>query len=289
SLAVMIVAVAIVTGFKKEISNKVTGFGAHMQIQNMDPLAQAASGWMSLNGDPAGEPVKAPTFLADDVAGLHGALAALAALHHRDLTGEGQHIDVALLDSLLFQSNGYLTLGAVGETLPRLGNEFRIAAPANAYRCRDGTLAIGVLVDAHWKVLARLMGRPELADDPGYATTMPRLARRETVDGLVCDWAAEHTVSEAEALLVEAGLPCAAVRTYADAAADPHVRERDMLQEADVEGTRLPLTGPAAKFSRTPTRVRTGPPALGADTEAILEDLGVAEEERARLRREGVI
>ena len=133
------------------------------------------------------------------------------------------------------------------------------------------------------------MGRPELADDPGYATTMPRLARRETVDGLVRDWAAERTVAEAEALLLEAGLPCAIVRTYADAAADPHVRERDMLQEADVEGTRLPLTGPAAKFSRTPTRVRTGPPALGADTDEILEALGVSEEERARLRRKGVI
>jgi formyl-CoA transferase len=270
----------------------ISGFGQYGPDHaraGYDPLAQAASGWMSLNGDPAGDPVKAPTFLADDLAGLHGALASLAALHHRDLTGEGQHIDVALLDSLLFQSNGYLTLGAVGETLPRLGNEFRIAAPANAYRCRDGTLAIGVLVDAHWAILAQLIGRPELADDPGYATTLPRLARRETVDGLVRDWAAQHTVAEAEALLLEAGLPCAIVRTYADAAADPHVRERDMLQEADVEGTRLPLTGPAAKFSRTPIRVRTGPPALGADTDEILEELGVAEEERARLRRDGVI
>ena len=95
---------------------------------------------------------------------MHGALAALAALRHRDRTGEGQHIDVALLDSMLFQSTGYLTLAAMGVDLPRLGNEFRIAAPANTYHCRDGLLMAGVILDSHWKRLARALSRPELAD-----------------------------------------------------------------------------------------------------------------------------
>jgi formyl-CoA transferase len=270
----------------------ISGFGqwgpAHERA-GYDPLAQAESGWMSLNGEPDGMPTKAPTFLGDDFAGLHAALAALAALHHRDLTGEGQHVDVALLDTLLFQSNGYLTLGAVGDELPRLGNQFRIAAPANSYRCRDGLVAAGVLIDAHWKVLARVVGRPELADDAAYATTLARLARRGTVDALLRDWLAERTCAEAEEKLLGAGLPFARVRTYADAARDPHVRERDMLQETPVEGGRVPLTGPAAKFGRTPTRIRTGPPALGEHTDAILEDLGVPAEERTELRRDGVI
>src|SRR5262245_4155202 len=162
----------------------ISGFGQwgpDHERAGYDPLAQAESGWMSLNGEPGGGPLKAPTFLADDVAGLHGALAALAALHHRDLTGEGQHVDVALLDGLLFHSNGYLTLGALGEALPRMGNQFRIAAPANTYACRDGTVVVGVLVDTHWKTLVRVIGRPELADDPAYATTQPRLARRQAV------------------------------------------------------------------------------------------------------------
>ncbi len=270
----------------------ISGFGQYGPAHDRagyDPLAQAESGWMSLNGEPDGPPTKAPTFLADDIAGLHAALSALAALHHRDLTGEGQHIDVALLDSLLFQSNGYLTLGAVGEELPRLGNQFRIAAPANAYRCRDGLVATGVLVDAHWKILARLLGRPELADDAGFATTLPRLARRSTVDDLLRDWLAERTVEEAEQALLAAGLPFGRVRSYAEAALDPHVRERDMLQSTSVEGAKLPLTGPAAKFSRTPTRIRSGPPALGEHTDAILADLGVSDEERALLRSEGVV
>ena len=119
----------------------ISGFGQcgpDTTARGYDPLAQAASGFLSLNGSPDGEPVKAPTFLADDLAGLHAALAALAALRHRDRTGEGQHIDVALLDAMLFQSTGYLTLGALGVELPRLGNQFRIAAPANIYPCRDG-------------------------------------------------------------------------------------------------------------------------------------------------------
>ncbi len=270
----------------------ISGFGQYgpeHQRAGYDPLAQAESGWMSLNGEPGGAPVKAPTFLGDDLAGLHGALAALAALRHRDLTGEGQHVDVALLDTLLFQSNGYLTLGALGEELPRLGNQFRIAAPANAYHCRDGLVAAGVLIDAHWKILARVIGRPELADDAAYATSAARLARRDTVDALLRGWLAERSVAEAEQALLAAGLPFARVRSYAEAARTAHVREREMLQDTPVEGGRVPLTGPAAKFSRTPTRIRTGPPALGEHTDAILAELGIPAEERAQMRSEGII
>ena len=271
----------------------ISGFGQYGRDHDRagyDPLAQAASGFLSLNGSPNGEPVKAPTFLGDDLSGLHAALAALAALRHRDRTSEGQHVDVALLDSVLFQSTGYLTLGAMDVELPRLGNQFRIAAPANVYACRDGRAMVGVLVDAHWKRLARLIGRPELADDPSYATTAARLARREQVDGLLGDWLAQRTLAEAEALLLAEGLPFAPVRTYAEAARDPHVADREMLQAITVEGNaRIPVVGPAAKFSRTPVRVRSGAPALGAHNDEILSELGVDAAELAELKSSGVI
>jgi formyl-CoA transferase len=271
----------------------ISGFGQYGREHDRagyDPLAQAASGFLSLNGSPDGEPVKAPTFLGDDLSGLHAALAALAALRHRDRTGEGQHVDVALLDSVLFQSTGYLTLGAMDVELPRLGNQFRIAAPANVYACRDGRAMVGVLVDAHWKRLARVMGRPELADDPGYATTPARIARRAEVDALLGEWLAQRSVAEAEALLLAEGLPFAPVRSYAEAARDPHVADREMLQATTVEGnTRIPVVGPAAKFSRTPVRVRSGAPALGAHNDEILAELGVDADERAELKRSGVI
>ena len=265
-------------------------YGPDHERAGYDPLAQAASGFLSLNGDPDGPPVKSPTFLGDDLAGLHGALAALAAIRHRDVTGEGQHVDVSLLDSMLFQSTGYLMLGALGVDLPRLGNQFRIAAPAGTYSCRDGLVMAGVLIDTHWRKLAKLIGRPELAEDPGYATAPARIARREQVDRLLADWLAVRSVAESEARFVAEGLPFAPVRTYAEAARDPHVGEREMLQATETEGAgEIPVVGPAAKFSRTPTRVRSGAPALGRDTEDILTELGFEAEERERLHRDGVV
>jgi len=271
----------------------ISGFGQWGPLAERvgyDPLAQAASGFLSLNGSPDGEPVKAPTFLADDLAGLHAALAALAALRHRDATGEGQQIDVALLDSMLFQSTGYLTLGALGVDLPRLGNEFRIAAPANTYACRDGRILAGVLLDAHWARMAALLGRPELANDPGYATAPARIARRREVDRLVADWARARSVETALAELTAADLPAAKVQTYAEAARDPAVLAREMLQTPDAPaGRAVPVTGPAAKLSRTPLRVRSAAPELGAHADEILDELGIAPARRRELRERGVL
>ena len=254
-------------------------FGPDHERVGYDPLAQAASGFLSLNGDPAGEPVKAPTFLADDLAGLHAALASMAALRHRDQSGEGQHVDVSLLDSMLFQSTGYLTLGALGVDLPRLGNEFRIAAPARTYRCRDGRVMAGVLLDSHWKRLARRIGHPELVDDPRYALASERIARRAEVNALVDSWAALQTVREFVDAFADDGIPAAPVRSYAEAARDPHVVQRDMLQSAPGDEDAIPLVGPAAKLSRTPTRVRTPAPALGEHNREILAELGLDADE----------
>ncbi len=265
-------------------------FGPDHDRPGYDPLAQAAAGWLAQNGEPEGLPTKSPTFLADDLAGLHAALAALAALRHRDRTGEGQHVDVSLLDSLLFQSNGFLTLGAMGVPLPRMGNRFVVAAPANVYEARDGRAMAGVLLDRHWKVLARVLGRGELADDPGYATAAARLQRREEVDGMLGAWVAERTVAQVVDTLQEAGLAAAEVRTYTDAAHDPHVIDRDMLQETRLEeGTIVPITGPASKLSRTPTRVRSGAPALGEHTREVLTEAGLSTDDLDALDRDGII
>jgi crotonobetainyl-CoA:carnitine CoA-transferase CaiB-like acyl-CoA transferase len=267
-------------------------FGPDSERVGYDPLAQAASGFLSLNGSPGddGEPVKSPTFLADDLAGLHGALAALAALRHRDATGEGQHIDVALLDSLLFQSTGYLTLGAMGVDLPRLGNQFRVAAPANVYPCRDGRVMAGVLLDSHWKRLAVAIGHPELADHPDYATTPERLARRSEVDGLLASWAAEFTVDEVVTRFADLGIPAAPVRSYAEAARDPHVAARQMLQPTrQPDGSIVPITGPAAKLSRTPTRVRSPAASLGQHSAEILAELGYSEDAIAALVNDAAV
>ncbi len=255
-----------------------------------DPMAQAAGGFISLNGVADGPAVKAPTYLCDDLAGLHGALGALAALRHRDRTGEGQHVDVALLDAMLFQSNGYPTLGAMGIPMERWGNEFPFSVPTNLYHCRDGMVILGTLLDTHWRVLAKMLGRPELGEDPEYATLAGRSKHRAECNAMVARWCAGLTVAEAVAECARNSIPCAPVRSYAQAARDPHVLARDMMQDTPQEGGAVvPITGPAAKFSRTPTRVRIGAPGLGAHTDDILEEIGIAAAARKRLREKKVI
>jgi formyl-CoA transferase len=255
-----------------------------------DPMAQAAGGFISLNGEVNGPPMKAPTFLCDDLAGLHGAIGAIAALRHRDRTGEGQHVDVSLLDAMLFQSNGYPTLGAVGIPMPRWGNEFSFSIPANIYQCRDGRIIAGTLLDTHWRVFARLAGRPDLADNPDFATAALRAKHRDECNALFAGWAATRTVAEAVAECAANAIACAPIRSYAEAARDPHILARDMLQNvAQADGTVIPIVGPAAKFSRTPTKVRTPAPALAAHTDEVLQELGIDAPTRARLRGKKVI
>ncbi|MEV6798341.1 CoA transferase [Micromonospora rifamycinica] len=248
-------------------------FGPDVDRPAYDPVVQAASGWMALNGDPAGRPVRAPTFLADELAGLHAAVGALAALAHRDRTGEGQHLDVAMLDSLLASSCGLLTLAATGAPPARWGNETDFAVPSNVYSCLDGEVYLSVALDKHWRALAETIGRPELARAPGYGRGAQRRQNRVEVDALVADWCRSRPVDEVMAAFRAAHLVAERVRTLAEVAADPQVSARDMLQPTVLHnGTVAPLTGPAVKFSRTPTRIRRGAPAAGADSRDVLAD-----------------
>jgi formyl-CoA transferase len=265
-------------------------FGPSHDRVGYDPLAEAESGFMSLNGSPDGQPTRCATYLCDDLAGLHGALSATAALRHRDLSGEGQHIDIALLDAVLFQSNGMLSLGALGRPLARLGNRSMLSAPVEVFDCRDGQLYLAVLLDSHWRVLSKMLGRAELGDHPQFATPTARLHNRDECNRLLREWLQSQSVAEALERLNRASIPAAPVRTYHQAAQDPHVHERDMLQEIEQEdGEAAPITGPAAKFSRTPIRVRKRAAALGEHSEEILAELGFDAVMRERLRSIKVI
>jgi formyl-CoA transferase len=249
-------------------------FGPLSERPGYDPLAQAMSGWMWLNGDREGEPRKAPTFLADDLAAIHGVIGALAALRHRDRTGEGQHVDAALLDAMLFQSNGFLGLAAHGLPPRHTGNEVARIVPSNVYRCADGMIYLTVALDRHWRALAEAIGRPELARAPGFGRNDERCSNRGEVNELISAWCAKHRVEEAIAALSARGVAVAPVLTFEDAARHPHVRAREMLQEVALpDGTASYATGPAVKFSRTPTRVRSAAPSPGEHTDQILREL----------------
>ncbi len=265
-------------------------YGPWSERAGYDPAALAASGWMSLNGAPDGTPVKAPTFLADDLAALHASLSTMAALHHRDRTGEGQHVDVSLLDSILFQSDGLLTLGATGVPLRRWGSQVAVSVPCDTYACKDGYVYIAVALDSHWRRILDIMGRPELADAPGLATNAERIENRDAANAPVIEWCRDRTVHDVLEAVAGAGIVAAPVNTFEEAAAEPHVQERAMLSTVTLSnGTTAPITSPAAKFSRTPTSIRTPAPTTGEHTDEILASLGVDDATRRQLRDEGVI
>jgi formyl-CoA transferase len=267
-------------------------YGPWSQRVGYDPIVQAACGLMAINGHPElRNPSRTPTWFCDDVAGLHAALSALAALRHRDATGEGQRVDVAMLDAALFQSNGYLTLGAVGHPPEPWGAALQFCVPGNAYRAADGRYVYaGVLLDAHWARLCDLMGRPDLVGAPGFADNTQRVANRAAVDALVAEWCAGLPSAELVAQLQAAGLAATMVNEYGDLAGEPQVAEREMLVEVELaDGAKAPLTGPAAKFSRTPTSIRRPAPGLGQHTEEILQELGVPERRYQQLRLDGIV
>ena len=271
----------------------VTGwgqFGPDHEAAGYDPLAQATSGFMTINGSPDGPPTKAGSFLADDLGGLHGAIGAIAALRHRDQTGEGQYVDIALLDAMLYQTDGMPTLGSIGVQPARWGNEFGFAVPADVYDCADGPVYAGVLLDDHWKRLAVILGQPELAENEAFATVEGRAQNRDVCNMLLGGWLAERTRDEAIEVLRDAGLAIAKVQSFVDVVEDAHVQERDMLQSVTHhDGTTVPIVGPSWKFSRTPVKIRTAAPALGQDTDAILSELGLTDDQVAGLRDAGIV
>ena len=272
----------------------ITGWGQYGPNSNRagyDPIAQAASGWMSMNGSVEGPPVKAATAIGDETGGLNGAIGAMAALIHRNRTGEGQHVDISLLEGLAGGAAGVpLSVAAMGIVPQRLGNEFGFAVPSNTYRCKDGWVYVAVLLDSHWKALAPILGHPELAEDPNFTELANRLANRDACNALVAAWAAERTRREAVEVLLKAGLAVSPVNSYNEAAKDPHMIEREVLQPARIEDGSIAIhTGPVAKFSRTPTRVRSGAPSIGQHNEEILAEVGIGAAERKRLRKDRVI
>lgn len=261
-------------------------FGPYSNRPGYDPMAQNFSGWSSQNGEPGGGPTKAPTFLGDDLGGMHGALGALAALQHRQRTGEGQHVDVALVDGLIFQSNGNLTSGALGLPIPRMGNQFSIAAPVNVFACSDGHIYGGVLLDSHWKAMCKHLDCEELSDLNGAQ----RIERRDELNGLIAEWCASRKTDDVVREFNDIGLAVTRVNTYAEASQHELIKSRDMLQTVTTsDGKEVPLTGPAVKFSRTPTRIHNAAPALGADNEEIYAAVGLDAEALKALKESGVI
>ncbi|HOF39349.1 MAG TPA: CaiB/BaiF CoA-transferase family protein [Candidatus Hydrogenedentes bacterium] len=272
----------------------ITGFGQYGPYSDRagyDPGIQAMSGLLWMNAaDDASTPTRVPVYISDELAGLHAAIGALAALRYRELTGEGQHLDVSLLDATIDSCTGLHVMAAHGLATPRYGNIVPYAAPTNVYACKDGYVYAGVLLDSHWKILAKVMGKPEAAEDPRYTQLLSRLGHREEVDKMLAEWCAVRTRDEIIAALNDSKLPIAPVLTPQEACADPHVQARGTIERVQQpSGSEIKATAAPVKFSRTPVHYRQAPPTLGAHTDEVLESIGIDEAQRAALREKNII
>lgn len=268
----------------------ITGFGQtgpYSERPGYDFVVQAMSGLMSITGEKEGEPSKVGVAIADVIAGLFAATSLLAALRHAERTGQGQRLDISLLDSQIAALVNIASSALVsGATPARYGNAHPSIVPYQSFHAADMEFALGVGNDRQFAQLCQLIEHPEWATDERFATNPARVANRELlVDLLGAVFVTRPAAEWVDAVLAR-GIPAGPLNTVSQILADPHIQARGLIHEIDL----LRLVGPPVGFSQTPPTVRTPPPDLGEHTDAILhERLGLSEGEIDMYRNSGII
>jgi crotonobetainyl-CoA:carnitine CoA-transferase CaiB-like acyl-CoA transferase len=273
---------------------RISGFGQtgpYRERAGFGTLAEAMSGFAAITGEPDGPPTLPPFGLADSIAGLTAANAALMALYHRDAHGgAGQEIDVSILEPLVTVLGPQPTIyDQLGEVPERTGNRSVNNAPRNTYRTADDKwVAVSTSANSVAERVMRLVGHPELIDEPWFATGSGRVEHVELLDEIVSEWVRARTRDEVVAAFSDAGAAIAPVYDVAELMADPQIVARDAITQVDD-----PDLGPVRmqnllfRMSDTPGAIRFTGRALGADTDAILGDeLGL---DVADLRARGIV
>ncbi|MDX6738255.1 CoA transferase [Actinocorallia sp. A-T 12471] len=274
---------------------RVTGFGQtgpYASRAGFGTLAEAMSGFAHLTGDPDGPPTLPAFGLADSVCGIAASSAATMALLARERTGLGQVIDMSLLEPLMAAVGPSPTVyDQLGVVETRHGNRSTNNAPRNTYRTKDGAwLAVSTSAQAIAERVMRLVGHPEVIDEPWFATGRGRVEHVELLDALVGGWIGARTRDEVVTAFTEAGAAVAPVYDARDLVTDPHVRETGMLTTVpDPDLGPLLQHNVMWRMSRTPGRVRFTGRAHGADTAEVLAELGVAAEDVAALRDRRIV
>ena len=267
--------------------------GPYAQRTAFGLIGEAMGGWRHIVGEPDRPASRMGVSIGDSLAATYGCLGALSALHHREKSGRGQIVDSALYEAVLQVMEALIPEYTVaGVTRERSGAILPGIAPSNVYPAKDGDYLIGANQDAIFGRLCAAMGRPELAEDPRYATHVARGERQGELDGLIGAWTATLTVEALEALLIEHGVPAGRVYRAPEMLTDPHFAARDAIVTLPhPRWGEISMQNVFPKLSRTPGGVRAlAPQTVGEHNAEILGDrLGLSEETLARLARDGVV
>ncbi|MEU9169441.1 CoA transferase [Streptomyces sp. NPDC048420] len=277
------------------VLTRVTGFGQfgpYSRRPGFGTLAEAMSGFAAITGEPDAPPVLPPFGLADSIAGLATAYAVMTALAARDRTGEGQVVDMAIIEPILTvlgpQPTWYDQLGHVQE---RTGNRSANNAPRNTYRTADGTwVAVSTSAQSIAERVMRLVGRPELIDEPWFATGAQRAEHADILDEAVGSWIAERPRDEVLAAFEKAEAAVAPIQDIRDVMTDPQYQALDTVTTVDDPDLGpLRMQNVLFRLSSTPGAIRWAGRPHGADTAQVLTELGLADAELATLREEGAV
>ena len=263
----------------KIIHCSITGFGhtgPYKQLPGYDFLAQAMSGFMSVNGTSSGEPVKAGIAMADLYAGLYAIISILAALEARNHTGCGQHCDISLMDSmvasLLNIGTGFLNTGNLPK---RYGNQHPTLVPYQNFQTKDKEIIIAVGNDRQFQRFCSLINAEELPQDERFATANARIIYREELIPILQEVILTKTADEWLTLFQENNIPCGPINTLDRVFTDEQVLERQMIQEVEHPTVGIvKLLGSPIKLSDTPVAIERHPPLHGEHTEEVLLELG---------------
>lgn len=267
-------------------------FGPYAHRPGFGTLAEAMSGFAAITGEPDSPPTLPPFGLADSIAGLATAYAVLAALRARDASGHGQVIDMAIIEPILTVLGPQpLWYDQLGHVQPRTGNRSANNAPRNTYRTADGSwVAVSTSAQSIAERLMRLVGRPELIEEPWFATGADRARHADVLDEAVGTWIARHRRAEVVEAFEKAEAAVAPIQDVRDVMEDPQYAALDTITTvADPELGALRMQNVLFRLSDTPGAIRWAGRPHGADTDAVLTELGLSDAEITTLRSEGAL
>ncbi|CAM3713173.1 CaiB/BaiF CoA-transferase family protein [Aeromicrobium ponti] len=276
------------------IMASITGFGStgpYKDLPGYDYIIQAMSGLMSITGEPDGSPIKVGVAIADVLTGLYTCIGILSALHHRTQTGEGQEIDISLMDcqvsSLINVASNYLCSGVIPG---RLGNQHPNIVPYQVFSAMDGELVVAVGNDEQFKRFAAVLGRPDLAEMDEFIHNENRLENKSKLIPICEELISNKTKKEWKEILDEAGIPNGPINTVREMFDDPQIKAREMVVEMQHPLIKdLKLTGSPIKLSKSPVKMRHHPPLYGEHTEAVLEKMGYQPDEIKEFKQNKII